>query len=844
MNRTRSTTFSTAARLASSLAVLSVLVGCNPFAEPTVAERAPEQWPLVDRYCTDCHNGAELAGGIDFEKIGPHNVAQNAENLEMAVRKLRSHSMPPPKEPRPDEERLQTFVAWLEDALDEAAADTRGYQAIVPHRLNRQEYANAIRDLLTLEIDGAEFLPQDEEVAHFDNIATGLQVSPSFIEQYVGAARQIAVRAVGRPDARTGGQTYFAGPGRQQTHVKGLPLGTRGGLVATHLFPSDGEYEVNIADMFSHIWGNDSEFENTVVVTLDGAIVYETAVGGEEDMRLYDQVQNGAMETINARLKDIRFVATAGPHKVGVTFKRRTFAESDDQIQMFVPGGGQDRVFRVQSFEVSGPYEPTGLSATPSRDRIFVCHPSRGDDTQLCAERILSELAARAYRRPLAEEDLQALLEYYRDGFAADGFEEGIRSGLTGSLASPSFLYRIEMPPGDAAPGETYAVDDVALASKLSFFHWNTIPDDELRELAIRGQLGDERVLRAQVARMLKDPRAETLASNFVYHWLDLKRLEEVEPDTSIFPYASGRGDPREDYLTELTLFAQSLFEEDRSVVDFMTAKHTFINERVALLYGIHSVKGDRFQRVELEDSTRWGLLGKGAILMAAAYPNRTSPVLRGAFILEYIAGAPPATPPPGVDAVPEAEIGTAKARTVREIIAKHRENPTCFACHGVMDPLGFALENFDAVGVWRDVDRYNGAAIDSAAELPDGTPVAGPDDLREALLRDPEQFVRTFTERFLTYALGRTVDYRDMPAVRKIVREAAKEDYRFSELVWQVVASEPFRMRMVAEAPSPIVAQAAADAGRDARGRAVQARAGMPEVEQRMEQLPGAISE
>jgi hypothetical protein len=594
--------------------------------------------------------------------------------------------------------------------------------------------------------------------------------------------------------------------------VKGLPLGTRGGFVVTHLFPSDGEYEVNVADMFSHIWGNDSEFENALVVTLDNKIVYETTVGGEEDQRFYDQVQNGAMEKVNARLKDIRFAATAGPHKVGVTFRRRTFAESDDQLQMFVPGGGQDRVFRVASFEVSGPYNPTGLSPTPSRDRIFVCHPSRGDDEQICAERILSELATRAYRRPLAEEDLQELLAYYRDGVAANGFEEGIRSGLTGILASPYFLYRIEMPPASIEPGQTYAIDDVTLASKLSFFLWNTIPDDELRDLAIRGELKDERVLRRQVDRMLKDPRAETLASNFVYHWLDLKRLEEVEPDTSIFPYASGRGDPREDYLTELTLFAKSIFDEDRSVVDFMTAKHTYLNERVALLYGINSVKGDRFQRVELEDSTRWGLLGKGAVLMAAAYPNRTSPVLRGAFILEYITGAPPATPPPNVEAFPEAEIGTAKARTVREIIAKHRENPTCFACHGVMDPLGFALENFDAVGVWRDVDRYAGMPIDSAAELPDGTPVAGPDDLREALMRNPEQFVQTFTERFLMYALGRTVDYKDMPAVRKIVREAGKKDYRFSELVWQVVASEPFRMREAQEPPSQVVAQAAAN--------------------------------
>ncbi|HEX7236081.1 MAG TPA: DUF1592 domain-containing protein, partial [Gammaproteobacteria bacterium] len=584
MKRIRSThALSKPLYLAGALAAASLLAGCNPFGEASVADRASKQWPLVDRYCTDCHNGAELAGGLNLEKINPQNVAQNAEKLELAVRKLRSHAMPPPKEPRPDEQHLAAFISWLEDALDEAGASRHGSQPIVPHRLNRKEYANAVRDLLALDIDPVEFLPQDEEVKHFDNIASGLQVSPSFVEQYVGAARQIAVRAVGRPDARTGGETYFAPPGRQQTHVKGLPLGTRGGFVVTHMFPSDGEYEVNIADMFSHIWGNDSEFENTVVVTLDSRPVYETTLGGEEDTRAYDQVQNGVMEKVNGRLKNIRFAETAGPHKVGVTFKRRTFAESDDQLQQFVPGGGQDRVFRVQSFEISGPYNPTGLSATPSRDKIFECHPSRGDDEQLCAEKILTDLATRAYRRPLAEEDLKELLAYYRDGAAANGFEEGIRSGLTGILASPYFLYRIESPPPNVAPGDVYAIDDVTLASKLSFFLWNTIPDDELRDLAVKGQLHDEKVLRQQVERMLKDPRAETLASNFVFHWLDLKRLEEVEPDTSIFPYASGRGDPRDDYLTELELFAKSIFDEDRSVVDFMTAKHTYLNERIAL---------------------------------------------------------------------------------------------------------------------------------------------------------------------------------------------------------------------------------------------------------------------
>ena len=785
------------------VAALALAAGCDGLRK----QDAEAQLQAIDRYCTDCHNNAEFTGGIALEDISAENVGANAELLEKAVRKLRGRLMPPLGEPRPDEAGYTSLVAWLEGALDAAAGAPHGAKPVVPHRLNRKEYAHAVRDLLALDIDATELLPQDEEVAHFDNIASGLQVSPSFIEQYVIAARTVAIQAVGRPDARPGSQTYSAGPGTQQTHVEGLPLGTRGGMLVEHFFPSDGEYRINIADMATHIWGNDMEFENNVLVLLDGKLVYEAVVGGEEDMRLYDQVLDGALDAINARLKDIRFHATAGPHAVGVTFRRRTFAESDDQLQMFVPGGGQDRVYRVSSLEISGPFNASGLSATPSRERIFTCHPDRGDDWELCAEEILTGLGTRAFRRPLSEADLTELLAYYRDGLEAGGFEEGIRSAITGILASPHFLYRVEEAPQDVAPGEIYALYDVTLASKLSFFLWNTIPDEELLDLAMRGELGNSDMLKAQVERMLADPRAATLASNFIYQWLDMKRLEEVDPDRSIFPYASGRGDPRPDYLTELELFAHSIFEEDRSIVDFLDAPHTYVNERVALLYGIKHVKGDRFRRVELDDSARWGLLGKGAVLMAAAYPNRTSPVLRGAFILEHISGTPPATPPPDVEAFPENEIGTTEARTVREIMAQHRESPNCYSCHAVMDPLGFALENFDAVGVWRDVDRYAGSAIDAMAELPDGTTVEGPDDLREALLRRPEQFAQTFAEGLLTYALGRTLDYRDMPAVRKIVREAAREDYRVSALVWQIVTSDPFRMRRAPEAAAPVVA-------------------------------------
>lgn len=790
---------------------LAMLAGCGQFGgDPAarLAAEADEHWPMLDSYCIDCHNDAEFTAGVSFEGATPDSIGEHAEVFETAVRKLRSRVMPPPGESAPENEVIDPFIAWLEDSLDAASGNDHISDEVVLHRLNRKEYANAIRDLLTLEINAQDLLPQDDTYEGFDNIATALQVSPSFIEQYVIAARTLALQAVGRPDARAGGWTFKAEPGTQHTHIAGLPLGTRGGILAKHYFPSDGEYVIDVADMATHIWGNGMEFENTLVVTLDGKLLHETTVGGEEDMKLYDQVQSGALDRVNARLKSIRFQATAGPHDVGVAFRRRTFAESDDRLRQFVPGGGQERMYRVSSFQISGPFNPTGLSPTPSRERIFSCHPDQGASPDLCAEEIISTIGTRAYRRPLGEQDLVELLEYYRDGVALSGFEEGIRSALTGILASPYFLYRGERIPEGLATGETYAIDDLELASKLSFFLWNTIPDETLLDLAEQGALGDTAVLKAQVERMLADPRAETLASNFVHQWLDIKRLDEVVPDRAVFPYASGTSDPRDDFLTELTLFSKSLFEEDRSVLDLLTASHTYVNERVALHYGINTVKGDLFQRVELEQSARWGLLGKGAVLMAAAYPNRTSPVLRGAFILEHIQGTPPATPPDDVPSLDENDIGTTDALTVREMMAAHRANPACFSCHAVMDPLGFALENFDATGAWRDRDRYAGVVIDSSGELPDGTAINGPDDLREALLKHPDQFVQTFAERLLMYATGRPIEYFDMPTVRKIARDAAAEDYRFSTVVWGVIASDQFLLRRV---PSPDEVTAAA---------------------------------
>ena len=765
------------------------------------ASQAPEdgvQLATIDQYCVGCHNDVAGTAGVSFEGLTQDSIGEHAELFEKAVRKLRGRVMPPPGARQPDGDAVDSLIAWLEDSLDRAAGQAHLPDQVVLHRLNRKEYANAVRDLLATGIDVEELLPEDDLAENFDNIATALQVSPSFIEQYVIAARAVALKAVGRPDARPGGWTFNAGPGTQHTHVAGLPLGTRGGILAEVDLPSDGEYVIDVADMATHIWGNGMEFENTLVVTLDHRLVYETVVGGEDDMKVFDQVLDGALDRVNIRLKNIRFFATAGPHRIGVTFRRRTFAESDDRLQQFVPGGGQERMYPVRSFQLLGPFDANGLGPTPSRERIFTCHPDRGDGPELCAREIIGNLATRAYRRPVTEEDMSELLAYYRDGVEDGGFEAGIRSAVTGILASPFFLYRGERVPAGLGPGEIYAIDDVELASRLSFFLWNSIPDEELLQLGIDGRLGEPSVLEQQVRRMLADPRSETLASNFVHQWLDMKRLDEVVPDSVVFPYASGRGDPREDFGTELTLFADSIFREDRSVVELMTASHTYLNERVALHYGITGVKGDQFRRVELERSERWGLLGKGAVLMASAYPNRTSPVLRGAFILERILGVPPATPPPNVEALDENDIGTTNALTVREMIARHRASPACYSCHAVMDPLGFALENFDATGAWRDRDRYAGEAIDASGELPDGTPLDGPDALREALLGHPEDIVETFTGRLLMYATGRTLEYYDMPTVRRIVSEAAEDDYTFSGIVLGVVRSEQFRMRRV----------------------------------------------
>ncbi len=768
------------------------------------AAQADKHWGMLDKYCVECHNFTDWKGQIAFDTMLPDNVPHDAKIWEKALERLRGRLMPPPGKPLPDEATRQGFIHWIEAYLDEDAArhPDPGYVAL--HRLNRKEYANAIHDILNLDIDAAALLPKDDIADGFDNVADVLQVTPNFIEQYVIAARNVAIQAVGNPKPVVSSVTYRADPSiSQREHVEGLPLGTRGGVMVEHTFPADGDYVMNIGNMAAALWVYNMEFKNTVIVTVDGRKVYETTIGGDKDTKAIDQDQDPAVDAINARLKNIHFHAKAGPHKVAVTFLQRTFAQSDDRLEGLVPGGSQDKVLTVRSFEIRGPFDPTGLGDTPSRKRIFVCEPKSAAEEMPCATKIIKQIARRAYRRPVTDADMATLNNYYQAGRKEGNFDNGIRMALTGILASPSFLYRAEPTPPGVKPGEIYRLTDLEIASRLSFFLWSTVPDDELLDIASAGKLHDPKVLEQQVRRMLASKKADTLANNFAYQWLNLVKLEEVEPDPAIFPYASGAGDPREDYVKEVELFVNSIFREDRSILDLLTANYTYVNEKLALLYGIPDVKGDRFQRVTLTNSARWGLLGKGAILMAASYPNRTAPVLRGEYIMDHLTGTPPTPPPANVKALTENVAGET-ALSVRERMEQHRTDPSCNACHGVLDPLGLALENFDAVGQWRTKDRFAGTPIDASGVLPGGVPINGPDDLRKAMLADSNQFVQTFVHNLMTYALGRTLTYKDMPTVRAIVRDTAKDNYKFTSIVMAIVNTMQFQMKKVPDGDSP----------------------------------------
>jgi mono/diheme cytochrome c family protein len=783
-----------------------------PSAEQRAASTEPRSanaQSLVSQYCMGCHSDRLKSGGLALSALNldsPVANAQSAEIAEKVLRKLRGGLMPPGTARRPDAHATAEFVSWLENKIDTASIEARPGRVPL-RRLNRREYGYAIRDLLGLDLNATAWLPEDNIKGNFDNNAAALQVSPNFVDQYVYAARAVALEAIGNPRAPAETTTYGdvanmvislppqgePGTGRQQHHIEGMPFGTRGGFSVEHNFPADGEYELTIGDMALAREVPRMEFENTVIALLDGKEFYRTNIGGEADHKAIDQTLDPAVEAINGRLRKIRFQTTQGQHRLAITFVQRSFAESDERIRTIALEGGQERIQAAHALQIRGPLSVTGMSTSASRSKIFICRPAGPRDEATCATRIVENLARHAFRRAVTAEDVNPLMAFYKSGYANGGFEGGVRDALSAVLASPHFLYRAEVGVGS---GSTRTLTDLELASRLSFFLWSSLPDDELLKLAGQSRLSKPDVLAAQVSRMLADPRAKTMTDDFTFQWLHLSKLDEITPDRTQFPQASRLLDPRPMFKEELRLFVDSVLRSDQSVYQLLDADYTFLNERLAMHYGIETVKGAHFRRVTLDNTARRGLLGKGAILMLTAYPNRTSPPVRGAWILDRLLGAPPPEPPLNVPSFPENRRGQ-PPKTLRARLEQHRANPTCGACHGAMDPLGLALENFNAVGQFRANDTDTLTPIDASGQLPDGTKINGLDDLRRALVTRPDhQFVQALTENLMTYALGRSLDYHDMPTVRRIVRQAGADDYRFKSIVLGVVSSDAFRKK------------------------------------------------
>jgi hypothetical protein len=766
----------------------------NPHPDPN------NKWGFFEQYCEKCHNSTDWAGGVAFDAMSPDSIGDDAKELEEAVRKLQGRLMPPPGKPQPDQQTVDNMVSYLTARLDETGKARPDPGNVVVHRLNRTEYARQIKDLLALDIDAAALLPKDTKgEGGFDNIASVLKVSPSFLDQYIVAAHDVSVQAIGN-NTPSAAPTVYRAPAEndQYRHVDGLPLGTRGGMVVEHLFPADGEYTFNINQGGSfgggYITGLDSK--QTLIMTIDGQQVFEGSLGGPEDLKAADQEQAPAVKKIRARFENIHANVKAGPHKIGLAFIARSMPESDDKLQPLgiTSGNAVPRVPGVQGVEIIGPNKTSGISQTPSRAKIFICYPKNESEELPCAQQIVANLARRAYRRPVGDVDLAAPMRFYKAGREKHGFEGGIQQAVMAILASPKFLYRVEAPPADAQPGTAFRIGDVELASRLSFFLWSQGPDDELLSVAGSGKLHEPAVLEKEVRRLLADPRSSALVYNFADQWLNVDEVDRIEPDPSLFPQFDGP--LRAAFKKETELFVGSVLRENQSVIRLLDANYTYVNERLARHYGIPNIQGEQFRRVTLTDPNRWGLLGKASFLMGTSYANRTSPVKRGAWILENVTGTPPHAPPPGVEALKENMDGM-KAHTVRERMEAHRSNPSCNQCHGILDPLGFAFENFDAVGAWRDKDHETATLIDAGGEL-GGVQLRGPADVRKHLMERPEQFALTFTEKMFEYSLGRGLDYTDMPTVRAIVRDAAKDDYRFVSIVLGIVNSPSFQMQMV----------------------------------------------
>jgi mono/diheme cytochrome c family protein len=771
--------------------------GVQDVPPPQPSPAAASQKAVLDRYCVTCHNERTKTSGLALDTADITRPGANGQVWEDVVRKLRARSMPPVGLPRPDEATYNALASWLESELDRAGAAAPNPGRPVLRRLNRAEYANAVRDLLALDIDVSTLLPPDDSAFGFDNIGDLLGTSPALLERYLVAADRVSALAVGAPVA-PGSDTYRVRQDRSQDqHIEGLPLGSVGGLVVNQNFPLDGEYHFSLALYRNNLEAiRGLEHPHQIEITIDGARIFIATIGGETEKGSPSDVITDRSDAVDARLQ-VRVPVTAGPHAVGATFVRK-IGEGTQRLRPFLrsSAGTYDSTGRphIETLTIAGPYNPTGPGTTPSRERIFSCRPATRAQENGCAAKILSTLARRAFRRPVTKADTARLLAFYKTGREQGTFDAGIQLALRRVLASPSFIFRVEE---DAAytAGTVHRVSDLELASRLSFFLWSSIPDETLLDLATKGQLSQPAVLERQVRRMLADPRANALVSNFSGQWLHLRNLKTIAPNHDEFPDFDDT--LREAFQKEAELFVDSIVREDRSVLDLLTGDYTFVNERLAKHYGIPYVYGSHFRRVTLTDDARRGLLGKGALLMVTSRADRTAPVLRGKWILENVFGTPPPPPVPNAGTLPTSS--EAAPRTLRERMEMHRASPTCAGCHKVMDPLGFALENFDAIGTWR-IRESGRLPIDASGQLADGTSVDGVVALRHALVARSDIFARTLTEKLMTYALGRGLQHYDMPVVRDIVRKAEKQHYRFSAVIMGIVTSTPFQMRVAEE--------------------------------------------
>ncbi|MGZ3272745.1 MAG: DUF1592 domain-containing protein [Caulobacteraceae bacterium] len=762
-------------------------------ATPAAPDQAAAYKAMFTRYCVACHNAKALTAGLDLGSVDLNKVPDNAEVLEKVVRKLQGRMMPPPGLPRPDEPTTEAFLAWAQAHLDDAAAKAPDPGRVVLHRLNRDEYANAVRDLFALEVSPAAVLPQDDTSDGFDNIADVLQVSPVFLDQYISAARTIAISAVGDAKMRPSTVTLKPTPGYSQgAHIEGLPLGTRGGFLADQVLPAEGDYQVVIhgSKTFNYDYAVP---DDRLVATVDGKLVYDSAKDPTPPAKVPLGVAKGHDFTFKVHL-------AGGAHRIGAGYITPTYHANLSELTPYKVSTGFTGP-TVVSVDLAGPNNPVSLGHSPSRDAIFSCRPKTQAEGEPCARKIIASLTRRAYRRPVTDKDIAPPLRFYRSGEKVGGFETGMQQAIMAVLVSPSFLYRTTSTPKGLAAGAAYPVSDIDLASRLSFFLWSSIPDDQLLKVAEQGRLKQPKVLEAEVRRMLADPRSETLVTNFGFQWLHLEALNTTDPDPNIFP--EWDNDLRAAYREEMRLFLGSVTHGDQSVLQWLNGDYTFVNERLARQYGIPNVVGNNFRKVKLADPARWGILGKGAVLTTTSYANRTSPVLRGAWLLENVLGTPPHPPPPGVGAITE-NVDGQKALTVREQLAAHRKQASCNACHGIMDPLGLSLENYDAIGGWRTKDRFAGEPIDASSVTVTGEKMNGVGDLRARIARQPDQFVQTITERLMIYGLGRSITYKDIPAIRAIVRNAKASNYRFSDLVLGVVNSDQFRLSKVPSKAAP----------------------------------------